>query len=72
MCITTTKLQMKVGLCIEAIFDSFIVVLHFLEVTSLVKEFLQTINRDFPEEFAKCVSSFGQDVTEKVQKLFVS
>ncbi|GJQ87137.1 hypothetical protein Trydic_g23982 [Trypoxylus dichotomus] len=41
------------------------------ETENLVKDFLKTINRDFPQEFAGIVSSLGEEVTSNVQKLFV-
>ncbi|KAI4469507.1 importin beta [Holotrichia oblita] len=41
------------------------------ETENLVNDFLRTINRDFPQEFAGIVSSMGDDVTNNVQKLFV-
>lgn len=42
------------------------------DVTNLLNEFLQTVNGNFPQEFANVVSSMGKDVTESVQILFNS
>ncbi|KRT85321.1 hypothetical protein AMK59_2065, partial [Oryctes borbonicus] len=33
------------------------------ETENLVKDFLRTINRDFPQEFANIVSTLGEEVT---------
>lgn len=50
---------------------SFLIWLNFPETANLVSEFLRTINRDFPQEFASIVSALGEDVTINVHKLFV-
>lgn len=42
------------------------------DVTNLLNEFLQTINSNFPQEFANVVSSMGNEVTQNVQNLFNS
>lgn len=44
--------------------------LLLLEMNALAVDFLKTVNRDFAEEFAKCVSELGPEVTASVQKLF--
>lgn len=42
------------------------------DVNIVLNEFLQTINSNFPQEFANVVSSMGNDVTQNVQNLFNS
>lgn len=42
------------------------------EVLNVLKEFLQTVNKDFPQEFVAVVSSLGPEVTESLSKLFNS
>lgn len=44
----------------------------FSDVRDILVQFLQTVNRDFSQEFANAVSSLGPEATESVQNLFTT
>ncbi|XP_050295458.1 importin-4-like [Anthonomus grandis grandis] len=42
------------------------------ETKQILTELIKTLNRDFPQEFAQVVNSFGPEATESIQKLLSS